>query len=105
MEIKIERESSESCSTYFDTAKEIAKIPHPVGSPEWLAHASARVKRFGHHEKLSVYSRYKFHLKDGPQLEDFTKIKIETHSTYVNYKDEEIMNNFPGIIEYFRNNP
>lgn len=105
MKIKIEREPRQECSTYFDTASEIAAIPHPIGSPEWLAYASAKIKRFGHHEKLSVYSRYKHHCKDGEKLlKEFTLIKVQTHLDMLNCKDEEIIHNFPGIIELFGTN-
>lgn len=94
MKIEIKRLPDTCCDTYFSTANEIAKIPHPVGSVEWNKSATAKIKRFGHHEKLSVYQRIHLYFgRDftGKTMEYFLRIKVETHKDFSTRCDEDIV--------------
>lgn len=102
MEVDFEREDYSNCVTYRDAAMAISKIKDPVGSQLWLDQAARMIKRYGHHEKLSVYSRvrmwiYGFRPQDSLNLEtvkwavDAIENKIATHQDFSTRKDKEIM--------------
>jgi hypothetical protein len=101
-EVKLKRSEMDDCFTYRDTAFAISKIEYSIGSPEWLDLASRKIKRHGHHMKLSVYSRvlswiYGFKKDEPLSLDDAKfavvnlKSKVETHLDYCQRSDEEIM--------------
>jgi len=98
IEFTITREDDHHCATYHATARELAKIPYPIESPEWLDVATRKIKKFGHHEKLSVYERVKRwfnRTKEHPQLFDAAmetvEIKIRTHQDFSSRHYEEVM--------------
>lgn len=90
IEIEITRDPIECCSTYFDTARMIAACQHPVGSQEWKEEVEAHIKRYGHQEKLGVYSNLKHGYLDMGLTEkfyqdsiiEFVDIKVETHRDF-----------------------
>jgi len=98
VKLDIKRSPEECCSNYFDTAKEIAKITFPVGSDEWHDAAIRKIKRFGHHEKLSVYVRVMRWFSRAqenqalfvPAIETLA-IKIRTHEDFSSREDWNIL--------------
>lgn len=102
METNFEREDYSKCSTYRDTAKAISEIKDPVGSTPWFDQATRMIKRYGHHEKLSVYSRvrmwiYGFRPQDSLNVEtvkwavEAIENKIATHQDYSTREDRDLM--------------
>lgn len=84
VEITFKPEPTDSCSTYYQTAQYISTFEEKVGSTEWIQKVAAAIKKFGHHEKLSVYERVQMDLKypDVTLLKEFVDIKVETHKEF-----------------------
>lgn len=93
-EITFERPDVEMGTTYFDTAKLIQRLD--VNDPDWLSKTTTLIKRFTHHEKLSVYGRIFNYTDKGTRIhcyfEMFLKDKKETHRMLYDKLSEEISN-------------
>ena len=79
--------------SYFNAAEEICALDR--NDPEFKEKVECIVKKAGHAEKFSVYSRIFLDLKYGPRnprafkrhakflIENFVKYKIETHKEFM----------------------
>lgn len=76
--------------TYTGVAQAIADIQHPVGSQAWIEDAEAKIKRFGHAEKLSVYQRIKMFFADKRMdaAADYLNDKIAVHNDFAIRPDD-----------------
>lgn len=74
--------------SYHDVAKMLQELPHPINSVEWLEAAQAKIKRFGHCEKLSVYGNLKHWLDSANFLKEIILGKYETHKDFAARPDD-----------------
>jgi len=81
-EMTFTRPPVEDGTTNHDTVELISRLD-PL-DPDWKQKASMLIKRYVHHEKLSVYTRINSGLVkrvgDLKYLESFLDLKIETHN-------------------------
>jgi len=77
--------------TVQGVAKEIIKMDSNAEDYEFRL--QAMLKRLIHHQKHSVYSRLRHHVKDAPEgiMYDIIDIQVETHANMSELPDEEII--------------